>query len=195
MIKKSLGGGLGAPPKYKNKTKPIKCSLCGRAIRKDVAYAVIGIGKTKYYCSEEEYRGGQEYLLKNEEKEKELQQYVTEILDTNSFDIDVYNELRSRWIHILKIDILCFILRQNKERYAKTLYKKAIEDANHRLKYLGAIIISDASEYSRTQAPDDMGINEFGGQLDYTMYAPRMLPRKGIRRSLADLEDEYGIKK
>ena len=42
-----------------------RCSLCGKSIDRDNAYVIIRNGKRKYYCSKEEFDGGEACLNAN----------------------------------------------------------------------------------------------------------------------------------
>ena len=61
-----------------------RCSLCGKLIDRDNAYVIIRNGKRKYYCSKEEFYGGEAYVQKRTEFESRIFDYIKLIIKSIS---------------------------------------------------------------------------------------------------------------
>ena len=188
-LKQRVGIASAANCRYVN------CSLCGRQIDINNAFLVVTKNKKEFYCSKEEYEGGQEYVAKRTSLELSLEYDVRDIVGGPVFDADLFRDLREKWLRYAQIEIVCAFVHQKKEEYTNIIQRKGIDGAASRLRYLSAIIINNIVKSNRFVAPDNLSSVELNSAIDYTMYAPKMEPRKSIRRSLSDLEDSYEPKK
>jgi hypothetical protein len=205
-----------------NKPQTVRCNGCGRAIEKDKAYCVIKGPQKLYYCSKEEYEGGEEYIAKRNEYEEGTLRAVKNIVcydqnkDEYSFNASLYNTLLAEWLQSASPKKVYYYLTYEEDRLRNILIRKEIERISGRLKYLSAILINSISDYdirrpgedffNKTKAQqegeslDKTKIQQKGefsnktkAHSDYCMaYQPRLTPRENLRRSLEELEDKYG---
>ena len=84
-----------------------------------------------------------------------------------------------------------YYLKENLNYLKKTIAKKEIDNVEHRLRYLNAIVINNAPTYSikETKVAERMTQKVI---IDSFYYKPNLEPRKDLRRSMEELEEEYG---
>lgn len=173
-----------------------KCKFCGRQIDKKDAYMVIKGPKKEFYCSKEEYENGEAWAKKNANKENAIREIVKFICDDTGFDEPSYTALLSECKQIAKINKIYWYLHDKKEYLRKVLQSKNFKSAASKIKYLTKIILNKIGlyVYEETKDPElNLSLLDMGG-FDYKMYDPKTTPRKGIRRSFLEIEEEYGDK-
>ena len=177
-----------------SKIKYVKCKLCGKSLDSTQAYCVIKGPQKIYCCSKEEYDGGEEYVKEHKRIEAKIILYIKEIINSDDFPLAFYESQLVEWYKYARADILEDFLYEKKEEYRTTLDDKGINNAYSRLRYLGAIIISNIIKYARTKSAVQKKIININSDIivDEGIVEPCLTPRKGLRRSLEDLEDMYG---
>ena len=168
-----------------------RCSLCGKLIDRDNAYVIIRNGKRKYYCSKEEFDGGEAYVQKRTEFESRIFDYIRYILGEGSFDIIIYTTELNKWLSGSNVETLCYFLSDKKEEYRMVISNKDIKNATSRLNYLSKMIINNIYNYTLIKKAEELNSKMSSKiQFDYTEYKPRLEPRKPVRRSLSDIEED-----
>ena len=68
---------------------------------------------------------------------------------------------------------------------------KDIKNATSRLNYLSKMIINNIYNYTLIKKAEELNSKMTSKiQFDYTEYKPRLEPRKPVRRSLSDIEED-----
>ena len=68
---------------------------------------------------------------------------------------------------------------------------KDIKNATSRLNYLSKMIINNIYNYTLIKKAEELNSKMSSKiQFDYTEYKPRLEPRKPVRRSLSDIEED-----
>lgn len=179
--------------------KTIRCDGCGRLIEKDKAYCVIKGPKKTYYCSQEEYDGGAEYIAKRNEFEKGIIDAVRRIVcydqteQEYSFDDGLFNTLLMNWKASASFKKIYYYLIYEEDRLKNLLVSKNISWVTTRLKYLSAVLLNNIVNYD-AKRPGEKPIDQTKvyKDVDLDLYKPDLTPRKNLRRSMEDLEEEYG---
>ena len=179
--------------------KMITCSACGRAIEQNAAYCVIKGPKKLYYCSKEECDGGTAYVLERKKKEAKLTEIVKEIVCYDQdildcvFNTSLFETILFKWERDASVAKIYSYLYEKQEDLRYILSNKQIDNVTNRLKYLGAVVLNNLSKYSfiETQIKTDCK-TEISDKIDIDTYRPKLTPRKGMRRSMEDLENIYG---
>lgn len=177
------------PPSAASSSKTVRCKLCGRTIKLDLAYCIVNGPRKDYYCSREEYEGGEKYVEKRNKYEYGTINLIKNILNCEGLDEELYNSLSISWLKKGSAESIYYFLLENQENLRYIIAEKGIESSNSRFKYLSAIISNKIIDY-KVVIPQEETI-EIREDIDYSDYRPRLTPRKGIRRSMEELEDEY----
>ena len=156
----------------------------------DEAFSVPRGAKTFRYCSQEEYEGGEEYVNERRPFENIIKETVRYIVEADELVDSSYDPLVFKWLQIVSVQILKDFLCEKKVILAKQIAKKNIETVERRLKYLNGIICSSIGEYTLQREKRSFSAGDINQNSE--MYAPRLTPRKGMRRSMEELEDIYG---
>lgn len=174
------------------KARTARCSLCGRMIDSTKAFCVIKGPKKFFYCSKKEYEGGQAYVEKREKYESEIVDSVKAIVCTMDLPSGLLEPLLTEWLDFADILIINDFLHEKQEGLATAIANKAIDNTEGRVRYLSAIIKRQIIKYAESRAPERPAgeITESNSR----MFAPRVQPRKNMRRSLEELENEYTAK-
>ena len=172
-------------------TKIVNCSLCGRPIDINIAYRVINGPSKKYYCNKEEYEGGAAYVALRDRYENDIKDVVSLII-SSKVQSTTFNVLLNTWLQDASYQKIYYYLHDNIDNLRELIASKQITGSTQRLKYLSAVIINNIIDYKpndgkRLVGPD----SSLSDCTDYNIYAPRMLPRKNLRRSMEELEEIY----
>lgn len=186
-------------PSAPSKPRTVRCSACGRSIIEENAYCVIAGPRKMYYCSREEYEGGKAYVEKRDKFEQGILNAIKQIVcyDQNeqsySFDEPLYNSLLAEWLKCASSEKLYHYVTIEKGALRNIIEGKQIKLISARLKYLSAVIKGNIVEYV-VKKPGTFNASQMRvfNDSDFTLYTPNKEPRKDIRRSMEDLEDEYG---
>ena len=172
--------------------KMVRCALCGRAIAFDVAYCVVEGPRKTFYCSREEYEGGMEYVAKRLKYENGIEDLVRQILNCDGFDVGGYNTALTLWLKEASYKKIYYYLFENEEDLRIKISERGISTNTNKLKYLSAIIMREIVNYKPRSEKELVSLDTTTSHVDYTNYVPKLTPRKGLRRSMEELEDEYG---
>ena len=169
----------------------VTCSLCGRPLSISVAYCVINGPNRKYYCSKEEYDGGAAYVAMRDKYENSIKDYVKSIIQCD-VEIVTFNSLLSIWLQDASYKKIYYYLYDNENTLRNVITNKAISGGVQKLKYLSAIIVNNIVDYNPNTSKGLVGPDSsLSDTTDYNIYMPRTCPRKGMRRSMEELEEIY----
>lgn len=176
-----------SPPKIRY----VKCNLCGRQINSATAYLQIKGPNKKYYCSKEEFEGGAAYLALRDKYENDIKDLVKFIINKD-IEMVTFNEMFNTWLQDASYQKLYYYLSENQNKIRESLLNKQIKSGIQRLKYLNAVIINNIVDYKPKSDNEFVFLDSsHSDYTDYNMYTPRILPRKGLRRSMQELEDIF----
>lgn len=178
-------------PAYKAKIaapRLIRCSLCGKYINTMDAFCVVKGPKRFYYCSREEYEGGEEYIAKREWREKRIAENVRYIIGADELIHASYDPTFLEWLKYASIDNLNDFLNEKSEELERLVSNKGILQTENKLKYLTTYIKGNIQKYVDSKPRD---IPSTKNDFDNELYTPKLTPRSGLRRSMEDIEDEY----
>lgn len=167
-----------------------RCVLCGKLIDREAAYAEVKAGKRKYYCSKEEFDGGIEYVEKRKKYEDAIENAIKGIMSKNAFDPVFYNTCYNQWLTMVSPEMLFHFLTDSTEveKILMVLKNKSFTSAKGELAYLSAVIKGRVTKYVYNKPAYNISKNITIPD-GYDEYKPRLEPRKNMRRSLVDLED------
>ena len=173
------------------KLRLVKCVLCGKLLSSQEAFVVKNGPKTSYYCSREEYEGGEEYVKKRLVQEGYVAEYVKRITGVDELIHATYDPALLEWLKYAALKDLVSFLAEKSDIITALIAKKGITSPDVKLKYLGAVIKNSIAKFVENQ-PKEVPPQNI--DFDIEMYKPKLTPRRGLRRSMEDLEDEYGTK-
>lgn len=172
-------------------TRIVTCSMCGRPIAVESAYCVIGGPVKKYYCNKEEYEGGAAYLALRDKYENGIKDFVKFIIN-GEIEMMTFNVLLNTWLQDASYQKIYYYLYDNQNELRETIVNKQIDSCVQRLRYLSAVIINNIVDYKpdtgKELVTQDSSLSDY---TDYNIYAPRMLPRRNLRRSMEELEEIF----
>ena len=166
-----------------------RCALCGKLIDRDSAYVAISRGARKFFCSKEEYQGGEAYVKNRMKFENDIENTIKSILGLGVFDAITYTTEYNKWLSMASPEDLYGFLIENKEPFRIQIANKGISNATSRLRYLSKMITNNIVKYISSSNSRQANFSTPKINLDYAEYAPRLEPRKTIRRSLAEIEE------
>ena len=173
------------------KPKIVTCNLCGRPISLENAYCVVA-GPTKvFYCSKEEYEGGAAYLALRDKYENGIKDFVRFIIG-GDVEVMTFNTILSTWLQDASYQKIYYYFYENQDELHETMVQKQIDSTVQRLKYLSAVVINHIVDYKPNTGKELVTKDSsYSDYTDYNIYAPRMLPRRSLRRSMEELEEIY----
>ena len=191
----------GSKKKYitqQNKVAPqsksvriINCTMCGRPLSIEKAYCLIAGPVKKYYCNKEEYEGGAAYLALRDKYENGIRDLSGFIIN-GPIENNNFKELLETWLQDASYQKIYYYLRDNQDSLRDTIFNKQIQSSVQKLRYLSAIIVNNIVDYKPVTGKELVGLDSsLSDCTDYNIYAPRMLPRRNLRRSMEELEDIY----
>ena len=184
---------------YNNNAKPkvdkttCKCQACGRRLYRKAAYAVRRGLTTEYYCLRQEYNGGKKYIDEVNKYDPKIHELVLLVLDVAEIDPVEYNSELATWLSRGTPKKVYGYIYENRESFRLYIKNKNIENPIYRLHYFSAIINNGVGEYrvrEDTKEDEPVAIMDMSTKIDVDVYEPKTTPRAGLRRSLADLEDQ-----
>ena len=197
MMKKPIKSQKKVSDKEKTTTVIIKkqqivtCNLCGRPINIENAYRVVEGPTKKFYCNKEEYEGGAAYLALRDKYENGIKDFVKFIINGKP-EVVTFNMMLNTWLQDASYQKIYYYLQENQDQLHEAIAIKQIETTVQRLKYLNAVVLNNIVDYKpytgKELVTKDSSYSDY---TDYNIYAPRMLPRRSLRRSMEELEDVY----
>lgn len=172
-------------------TKIVTCSLCGRPVAYEKAYCVINGPTKKYYCSKEEFDGGASYLALRDKYENGIKDFVKFIINSD-VEMITFTSMLNAWLQDAPYQKIYYYLQDKQDELRDTIANKQIEGSVGRLKYLNAVIVNNIIDYKPVSGRELVTADSsMCDNTDYNIYAPRMLPRRNMRRSMEELEDIF----
>ena len=96
------------------------------------------------------------------------------------------------WLQDASYKKLYYYFYDNENFLRNTITNKSITGSVAKLKYLSAIVLNNIIDYKPKTGKELVGPDSsLSDTTDFNIYAPRMLPRNGMRRSMEELEEIY----
>ena len=103
-----------------------------------------------------------------------------------------FNTILSTWLQDASYQKIYYYFYENQDELHETIVQKQIDSTVQRLKYLSAVVINNIVDYKPDTGKELIAKDSsYSDYTDYNIYAPRMLPRRSLRRSMEELEDIY----